>query len=91
MGPVLSKIQFFSLATFLKRGHIGYQDITPSERPRICSRMMMLGKCFEGCNREHTTIPDSWAKKVVEKLGPVIQETCNGTETRHQDGRSGGR
>ena len=52
---------------------------------------MMLGKCFEGCTREHTTIPDDWAKKVVEKLRPVIQETYNGTERRHQDGRSGGR
>ena len=54
MLPVLEKIQYFSLA---------YQDLTPTERPKICSRMMILGKCFEGCTRDHCTIPDVWAER----------------------------
>ena len=72
MEPVLAKIDFFGLAQFLKRAKIDYQDITPTERPKLCSRMMLLGKCFEGCQLEHTSIPDSWAKKVVEKLKSQI-------------------
>ena len=72
MEPVLAKINFFSMAQFLKRAKIDYQDITPTERPKLCSRMMLFGKCFEGCQREHTSIPDSWAKKVVEKLKSQI-------------------
>ena len=77
MEPVLAKINFFSLAQFLKRAKIDYQDITPTERPKLCSRIMLLGKCFEGCQREHTSIPDSWAKKVVEKLKNQIATSMN--------------
>ena len=72
MEPVLAKINFFSLAQFLKRAKIEYQDITPTERPKLCSRMMLLDKCFEGCQREHTSLPDIWAKTVVEKLKSQI-------------------
>ena len=72
MEPVLAKIDFFGLAQFLKRAKIDYQDITPTERPKLCSRMMLLGKCFEGYQREHTSILDLWAKKLVEKLKSQI-------------------
>ena len=78
MLPVLEKIQYFSLASFLKRGNIAYQDLTPTERPKICSRMMILGKCFEGCTRDHCTILDVWAKIVVNKLRQQIQVTLGG-------------
>ena len=63
MGLVLTNISIVSLDTFPKRGRIGYQDITPSEHPRIYSGMMILGKCFEGCTREHTTTLDQWVKR----------------------------
>ena len=77
MEPVLAKINFFSMAQFLKRAKIDYQDITPTERPKLCTRMMLLGKCFEGCQREHTSIPDSWAKKVIENLKNQIATSMN--------------
>ena len=72
MEPVLAKIDFFGLAQFLKRAKIEYQDITPTERPKLCSQRMLLGKYFEGCQREHTSLPDIWAKKVVENLKSQI-------------------
>ena len=49
--PVLAKIIFFSMAQFLKRAKIDYQDITPTERPKLCYRMMLLGIFFvKGAN-----------------------------------------
>ena len=88
MLPVLEKIHYFNLASFLKRGNIGYQNLTPTERPKICSRMIILGKSFEGCTRDHCTIPDVWAKTVVNKPRQKIQATLGGQRNGRQNGLS---
>ena len=88
MLPVLEKIRYFILASFLKRGNIGYQDLTPNERPNICSRMMILGKFFEECTRDHCPIPDVWAKTVVNKLRQQIEATLGGQGNDRQNGQS---
>ena len=72
------KIQIFSLAIFLKRGHINYQDLTLTGILILCSRIITLGKCFEGYTSEHCTIPDIWTKKVADKLCTKIQNAIQG-------------
>ena len=88
MLPVLEYIQYFSLASFLKRGNIAYQDLTPTERPKICSRMTILGKFFEGCTRDHCTIPNVWAKTVVNKVRQQIQVMLGGQGNDRRNGQS---
>ena len=89
--PVIEKIQYFSLASFLKRGNIGYQDLTPTERPKICSRVVVLRKYFEGYTRDHCTTSNVWAKKLVTKLRQQIQATLGGqgNDRRNWQGNRG--
>lgn len=68
MLPVIEKIQYFSMAICLKRLNIKYQELTSTENPKACSRMMILRGHFEECTRDHCTILDIWEKKVVDKL-----------------------
>ena len=50
--------------------------------------MMILGKWFEGCTSDHCTIPDVWAKTVVNKLKQQIQFTLEGQGNDRRNGQS---
>ena len=49
--------------------------------------MMILGKCFEGCTRDHCIIANVWTKKVVDKLRVQIQSTIREREENRDMGR----
>jgi len=49
--------------------------------------MMILGKCFEGCTREHCTIPDACAKTVTDKLRSQIRNTIQGQGNDRRQGQ----
>ena len=61
---------------------------SPKRKNRnLCSRVMILGKYFEGCTRYYCTILDVWIRKEVDKLRFQIQSTVGGQAGRHRHGQ----
>ena len=77
MTPVLTKVKFFSLKEFLRRAKLNPKDLVNSDN-NVCTRPLLLGKCFDGCRGRHVKVSDSWAKKVVEKLKPALDNSLAG-------------
>ena len=77
MTPVLTKVKFFSLKEFLRRAKLNPKDLVNSDN-NVCTRLLLLGKCFDGCRGRHVKVSDSWAKKVVEKLKPALDNSLAG-------------
>ena len=71
MIPVHEKIPQFNLSNVLSKGRIIFPDIMPTDNP-VCSRMIMIGKCFVWCNRKHEKITDSHARRIYDKLKGTI-------------------
>ena len=74
---VLNKVKFFSIKEFLCRAKLNTKDLVNSDN-NVCTRLMLLGKCFDGCRGRHVKVSDSWAKKVVEKLKPALDNSLAG-------------
>jgi len=77
MKPVHDKIKYFNLSNFFTKAKVSYADITPKDKP-VYPRMMVLGKCFVGCNGTHSKITDDHAKKVHDKIKSAIRATISG-------------
>ena len=77
MTPVLAKVKFFSIKEFLRRAKVNPKDLVNSDN-NVCTRLLLLGKCFDGCRGRHVKVSDSWAKKVAEKLKPALDNSLAG-------------
>ena len=77
MTPVLAKVKFFSIKEFLRRAKVNPKDLVNSDN-NVCTRLLLLGKCFDGCRGRHVKVSDSWAKQVVEKLKPALDNSLAG-------------
>ena len=77
MTPVLNKVKFFSIKEFLRRAKLDPKELVNSDN-NVCTRLLLLGKYFDGCRIRHEKISDSWARKVVEKLKPALDNSLVG-------------
>ena len=59
MTPVLNKVKFFSIKEFLCRAKLNTKDLVNSDN-NVCTRLLLLGKCFDGCRGRHVKVSDSW-------------------------------
>ena len=77
MTPVLNKVKFFSIKEVLRRSKLDPKELINSDN-NVYTRLLLLGKCFDVCRGRHVKVSDSWAKKVVEKLKPVLDNSLAG-------------
>ena len=77
MTPVLNKVKFFSIKEVLRRSKLDPKELINSDN-NVCTRLLLLGKCFDGCRSRHVKVSDSWARQVVEKLKPALDNSLAG-------------
>ena len=77
MTPILNKVKFFSNKKFLRRAKLDPKELVNSDN-NVCTRLLLLEKCFDGCRGRHVKVSDSWARKVVEKLKPALDNSLVG-------------
>ena len=69
--PLLSKIYQLSLAVFLWEEGVSYKDTADPNILDRCQQMIVFGRCWEGCYRDHTNVLDLHTRHIYQKLNPA--------------------
>ena len=75
--PVLNKVKFFSIKEFLRRAKLDPKELVNRDN-NVCTRLLLLGMCFDSYRGRYVKVSDSWAKKVVEKLKYALDNSLAG-------------